>query len=407
MSIEFSIQQGGLGRRLAGRDYVSGIVFAVADADLPFGFSTTERTGKVESLEQAEALGITSDADAPTLQALHYHLQEFFFQFGRKTEAIGELWIHLYDADTALLPNTITDLQTTAAGQIRQFYLWTNVAFAASLVSTAAAAANTMLGNKQPAVVVVGADFTAFTDIATLPDVRALNRPFVSVDFAQDGSTQADAIAAALTTSLGAAGTLLGTIAAANVAFNIGWVREFNLADTVRFQTIKVANGASLPSLSATDVNTLITKGYIFVRRRQGISGAFFNDSPQSVPLDNDFAFIENSRTIQKAIREINAELVPFINAPLRVNATTGQLTETTIFELESVVFRALNRMGAALEISVDPATGRLPNNAVFIDPDQNVLAASQVIITVRIVPVGVQRQTIVNIGFTPQLNTT
>jgi hypothetical protein len=405
MGITFNIQQGGLGRRLPGLDYVTGFVFAIADADLPSGFTTTDRIKKVQSLEQAEALGITATATPATVKALHYHIQEFFFQFERKTQSIGELWINLYAAAGSYAANNVTDLQVAASGRIRQFYVWTNVTFAASLVTVSAAAAATMLANNEPAIIVVGADFSAITDLSTLTNLRALAKEFVSVDIAQDGTTEADTLATALTKSLGAGGTVLGIIAAANVSLNIGWVQEFNLADGVRWEVIKLANGDDIKDVSSANIALLDSSGYIFVRTRQGTSGAFFNDSPQTVPLTSDFAYIENSRTIQKAIREINTQLVPFINAPIQVNATTGKITESTIFELESAVFKALNQMGANFEISVDPATGRLPNNAVFIDPDQNVLATSLVNIVVRIVPIGVQRQTVINIGFTPQIN--
>lgn len=405
MGITFNIQQGGLGRRRPGEDYVSGFAFAIADADLPAGFSTTARTLKFESLDQAEAAGITADATPDTVKALHYHVQEYFFQYESKTNSIGELFVHLYDAATSLADTDILALQNDAEGRIRQMYVWTNETFAASLVSVCGTAADTMLQQNNPAVIMLGADFVGVTDLSTLADIRALNQQFVSVDFAQDGTAEADAIATALGTSLGAGGTLLGVIASANVALNIGWVQEFDVSDAVRFQTIKFANGDLFAEASDTDINTLINNGYIFIRTRRGLSGSFYHDSPQAVAVSNDFAFIENSRTIQKVLREVNLELLPFINAPLFVDANTGKLTETTIYELETVVFRALNRMGTDFEISVDPATGRLPNNAVFIDPDQNVLATSTVNITVRVVPVGVQRETVVNIGFTPQLN--
>lgn len=410
MSITFNIQQGGLGRRLPGRDYVSGFVFAFTNANLPTGFATDDRIKKVESLDEAVALGINGDVGtAAEIRALHYHISEFFLEYEGKTQSIGELWLNLYDNTSNLAAGDITDLQTAAEGEIRQFYAWTNLDYAASLVTTCGTAAATMLTNKQPAIIVLGTDTAGADTVADLTSIRTLDQQFVSVDIAQDGSAIPTAIQTALGTPLGSGGTMLGLIAAANVAHNIGWVQNFNIADSVRYQNPKVnlmdANGVDYSSLTDAEVASLVTLGYMFIRTRTGINGAFYNDTPQAVAADNDFAFIENSRTIQKVLREIDTQLVPFINAPLTVNATTGHLTETTIFELESAVFRALNQMGADFEISVDPATGRLPNNAVFIDPDQNVLSTSQVRITVRIVPIGVQRETIVNIGFTPQLN--
>ena len=63
-----------------------------------------------------------------------------------------------------------------------------------------------------------------------------------------------------------------------------------------------------------------------------------------------------------------------------------------------------LEQMAQAGEISVDQATGKLPPGSVLIDPDQDVLATSEVVITVKIVPVGVARTIVVNIGFVPKI---
>lgn len=56
-----SINRGvsGLGRPLPGEDHISGMVFYVEDANLPAGFSTSDRTKTVYSLADAVDLGIT------------------------------------------------------------------------------------------------------------------------------------------------------------------------------------------------------------------------------------------------------------------------------------------------------------------------------------------------------------
>jgi hypothetical protein len=56
--ITFEVQQGGLGRRPANDDYISGFIAYVANANLPHGFATNDRIKRVFSLQEADALGI-------------------------------------------------------------------------------------------------------------------------------------------------------------------------------------------------------------------------------------------------------------------------------------------------------------------------------------------------------------
>jgi len=58
-----------------------------------------------------------------------------------------------------------------------------------------------------------------------------------------------------------------------------------------------------------------------------------------------------------------------------------------------------LENMATAGNISTNE-DGVLPANSVIINPDQNVLTNSEVVVTIHIVPVGVARLITVNIGF-------
>ena len=138
--------------------------------------------------------------------------------------------------------------------------------------------------------------------------------------------------------------------------------------------------------------------------KRQEIASSYHLDSPLTVPLTSDFAYIGNARVIQKETRVIRTRLLPFINSPLYVDATTGKLTEENIFEFESAVLLALNQMATAGEIQIDQATQKLPIGTVVIDPDQNVITTSKVSITVKTTPVGVNREIEINIGFVPKI---
>jgi hypothetical protein len=50
-------------------------------------------------------------------------------------------------------------------------------------------------------------------------------------------------------------------------------------------------------------------------------------------------------------------------------------------------------------------ANGELSAYAVIINPDQNVLSTGNLTITLELVPVGVARSIVVNVGFVPKLN--
>lgn len=58
-NITFNLGQGGLGRPLAGEDYISGLLFY--SATLPSGFSTSDRIKQFFSVADAEAAGIVGD----------------------------------------------------------------------------------------------------------------------------------------------------------------------------------------------------------------------------------------------------------------------------------------------------------------------------------------------------------
>ncbi len=74
--LNFIKGQGGVPKTLPGEDHISGLLMYLPDAELPTGFSTTNRIQAVSTIEKAEALGITADAPSWPVKALHYHLGE-------------------------------------------------------------------------------------------------------------------------------------------------------------------------------------------------------------------------------------------------------------------------------------------------------------------------------------------
>ena len=190
--------------------------------------------------------------------------------------------------------------------------------------------------------------------------------------------------------SIGCLGTTLGAVALAKVNEDIAWVGKFNMSDT-EFDVLNFSNGQVLTALSDGTINNTDNFGYVFLKKHIGRSGSYFTDSHTCTPVTGDYAYIENGRTMDKAIRSLRTFLLPQLASPVLVNSD-GTLTEDTISYYETLCARALEIMQRDTEISAFN---------VIIDPAQDVLSTSEIEITVEIVPVGVARTITVNIGFT------
>jgi hypothetical protein len=242
----------------------------------------------------------------------------------------------------------------------------------------------------KPLSVIYSPNFVGVLE-AEIGDLRALDAKNVSVVFGMDGNGKGNELSLAYNKSFTCGGTVLGTLSAAKVNENIGWVGAFNASknSTNEFDVIKLADGRSYAAVPASEIDALNVKGYIFLIKHIGISGSYFNDSHTCISASDDFAFIENNRTLDKGVRNARTFLLPKLNSPLFVNED-GTLTEDTIAGFKNDAERALEEMLRNTEVS---AFG------VKIDPLQNVLATSKLSITIEIIPVGVGRNIVVNIG--------
>ena len=192
-----------------------------------------------------------------------------------------------------------------------------------------------------------------------------------------------------------AIGAMLGVTAVAAVHENIGWVGKFEISGDGELDTLAFTTGDLYKSVSTPTLALLENRGYVYARKYIGRSGSFFNDSATNVTVSSDYAYIENGRTIDKAIRGINEALTDYLNSPLYVDPNTGRLSELTI---------EIFRNAASIPLVVMLTDGELSGYEVIIDPEQNVLSTSKIEITVKLVPVGVAREIVVNIGYTVSL---
>jgi len=349
-------------------------------------YSSTITGGTVGAWTQptgsgSTVLGVSSDIDI-----LYYHISEYF-----RVQPKGQLFVGIYAVADATTFASVTLMQNFAAGKIRQMGIYQKTTtFAGTQVTSLQAIVNTNTAVHKPLEVIYQGKMTSANTLAGLADMRALNAPNVSVVLGQDGAAKGYKLWKATAISIGCLGTTLGAVSFAKVNEDIAWIGKFNLSN-VEFDTLAYANGDVYSAQSDGTISNINTLGYIALVKQIGIEGSYFNDSHTAVALTSDFAYIEPNRTFNKAIRGLRTFILPQLASPIDLNAD-GTLTEGLIGYYETLCARALETMQRDGEISA---------YSVTIDPSQNVLSTSTLEISVAIVPKGVARQIVVNVGFT------
>ena len=325
-----------------------------------------------------------SAGDFSQLALAHYHISEFF-----RMQPKGVLWIYIA-TDNPTDYSELGFLQQIADGKIRQCAIYKRDSSSSSSALAIQAICDTLDSVHKPlSSVVVGYDISD-TSLEALEDLSALNAPKVSAVIGQDLGGLGGYLFDTTQKSVTCVGAVLGTIAAATVSQDIAWKGKFNLSNGVELDTIGFANGEPAIYVSSSLTDTLCDKRYIFVVKNVGSTGTFINDSYTSVAPTSDYCFIENNRTIDKAIRGVYASLLPEIGAPIQLNAD-GTISDVTINHLKSVAAPNLDQMVRDSDLS---------NYSVDINPTQDVLATSKIIVSVNLLPKGVSRVIQVNIGF-------
>ena len=384
-------------------------------------------TGTGAATETQFSSGVGSD-----LAVTHYHISEFF-----RTKPDGVLYVGIF-AEGTFDATELVDMQDYANGEIRQFGIFVDdTAFASSQLSAIQTVLETLRTNKTPAMAVFHADMDSLT-LATLPDLSTLTASKVAVALGEDGNyhqlaysatkayVQGDKVKWLDKTyictldstgqapydtdyftsvsvnlpsitgySVSTLGNLLGTIASAPVNQSIAYVEAYpvnsgNILDAGGFAT-----GALLKGQTVSLLNTLNDYHYVFLRKFQGLGGTFYNDSYTAISKSNDYATIENNRVIDKVERGQYSSLLPKLNAPLVLQAD-GTLRQDIVDQFQNLADLPVEAMEILSEVSAREIT---------IDPSQDVLTNSKLVIVSKIVPVGVAREIEVNNSFIVSIN--
>lgn len=405
-NVSFNIVTGGLGRIAPSIDNICGLIMngvpttaTATTLALPLLTSV-----KLRNVKDAERYGLSKNYDTAFNCLVYYHITEFF-----RMSPSGILWLRLTAmglslTDMALKTNTTLakqllldaegEIQTLAiAGNPPSFYnpmlsggMDSDVS---SAVTNAQALADEEAALKRPIFIVIeGRSFNGTAGAAL--DLRTKAAQNVAVVIAQD----LDAIpttANAVLKAHAAVGTALGTISNVNVGHCIGWVGRYSLLGAKQWLRTGISNNASIKNISDADQDLLAAKGYLFARKLTANNGVFWRDSPTCTLETSDYFCIENVRTINKAIRQCYLGLQPTINGSYQVEAD-GTIPPALAGYFESLCNAPLDRM---------QRDGNISASGIYIDPAQNIVQTSNLVVELRVVPLATTRNLIVNIGLT------
>lgn len=377
--IKFIKGNGGLGAVLPNDDHKSGIVFLRGYAlggtppAVPFTYS------KISSLADAETKGITS----VLYPEERYQISEFF-----RIQPDSELHVIFGAAEAGDYDfEELKTIQNNADGELRQVSVLTYSAFEITNIPVLQAVSDILSANHKPLSVIYASDFTGMT-LSALTDLRSQASPSVSVLVGMDGGAAGKALFDA-GKIVPCAGAILGAVSKAAVNESIAWVEKFKMS-AAELDVPAFANGDLVSETDETLLNTLNDYGYVFLRKHVGIAGSYINENSTCDLITSDYAYINNVRTIDKAIRNVRTVLLPKLNSPLTLTAV-GKLDITTITDFENVAKNELENMVRNGEISA---------YKVKISPDQDVMATSLLIINIVLVIRGVARNIQVEIGY-------
>ena len=378
-------ENGNVPKALEGEDHVSGLVF-YTDA-LPSGFSETERIKAISTIDRAEAMGITADAEDWDIRVLHHQLSEAF-----RLNAGISLYVGIFKQSEDF--TEIKTLQNYSDGRLRQVGIWAGSrALSADDLTAIQAVADALDKENAPLSVIYSPKVTSVNDLPTDLAKAGLNR--MSVVIAQAGSgigaeLYADAKNAEKA-SVGIIGVALGVLSAAKVHQAISWVGGFPTGVTKP----AFGDGTLYRSVDKAAIEQLDAARYIFLTTYPGIAGSYLNDSHTMDEATSDYAYIEAVRVMDKAVRGIRVYVTPELGGNVYIDPDTGKLQPYSCAHLEGVAKLALEEMVKGSEIS-----GYL----VAVDPEQDVLSTSTIEIVVKIVQAGVTRKINVKIGYTKSL---
>jgi hypothetical protein len=398
---------GGLGRRSANEDNI--MILAVGMA-LTGTTAVLYQPEKLLQVSDAEALGINAAYDANETALCYNGIREFF-------EYCPDGILYLIPVAVDLTPTELVELDlfkdavrsVSDAKSIGVINTNITVPDMDDHVEAVQAFVDDFASEYRyiDAVILEGkGEALTLTPIANYPDLRAKKAPNVSVSIAQDPAVADLDAAYAKRASVG---SVLGMLAVRQVNENLGSVDILNkptgkkgnqdypltVLGTSNFASSRLSDGREYSALSKADKKALTSSGYIYAGSFEGYGGVFFNGSPTCVDIADDFAYIENNRVWNKAIRIIRTTLIPKVRGIVKKDETTGFIRSTTISDWQS-------RLNKAMEVMI--IDNEISGFDFYIDPQQVLAEDSPLLIKGQIVVDGIVFEFEVDLGLTDKL---
>jgi len=378
---------GNLNPQLPGTDHVSGLV-QYTGATLPDQFGSDDRIKAVYSLQEAEGLGILSSSSSGPIQILHYHVSEFF-----RLNPGAKLWIGCFAVPGSFTFEEIATLQRFAEGACKRIgVVATNVpAFATTQVTAIQTVCNTLASEHRPTVVFFEANPQFDINITEWPDLSSLESPNVGVVVGADRGGVGYELTNNLEDTVGIVGAVLGAHSKALAHESIAWVQKFNLVTGKELDVPGFTHSPTelVKNLSENSLDDLANKRYIFMRKHVGISGTYLNDSLNANLASSDYNAIERITVANKAARLLRAAYLPTLSGPILLEG--GKIQKDVVASLNAIGNKALDQM---------LRTGEISERSVFVNPDQDIVNTSVLVVNAKVVPVGVARSITVNFSF-------
>ena len=398
-SLTIQRQDGNVPASQAGLDHVSGIIFYLAQNDIPAAFRTNP-VAAVSTIDKAVELGIDPNADGAkwAIKLVHYHLSEIF----RQNSGIS-LYVGLFTKPQETFDYAeVKTMQNFADGRIRQIGIWSgDTVLTETNLATMQAVADALDAQAAPLSILYA---PKVANHASMPTGLAVSYNRVSVVIAQagidpqsDGTPETGAALYASNQNSGHAtvsclGLCLGMLSRAAVHQSISWVKNFPSGISLP----AMGDGVLVRNIDKAVLEGLDTNRYLFLTPIVGVAGSYWNDSHNMAPAISDYNAIERVRTMDKAVRGIRTYLTPELGSNIYIDPETGKMQQYTVEHLETVAQKALEDMEKA---------GELSGYQAKIDPEQDVLSTSTVEVVIKNVPVGVVRKMRVKIGYVKSLS--
>lgn len=383
--------RGNTGGQLPGQEHICGLFTTLAT--LPSGFTATDNVKEIFGINQAESLGIAKGS--LTTGILWYHINRFF-----KTSPQGTLWLGIY-----AVPSTpasydfadVIDFQNKAGGKIRKMGIYyTDAPLTNVLITSLNTQLSALFDQYRQCTAIFVGDIKGISDVNTLPDLNTLTARRVYVFIGQDAGNEGISLyllqPVATRKTVGAIGTVLGLLSKTPLSESIAYRANSNVVIDAEFDKIGFANGESYLSKNTAQLDALANKNYgFFIKDTSGqISGSWISETYTSTARTDDYNDLNRNLVMDELCRAEYLALFPNLNGGLLVESN-GKLKPETINYYKNIVRNVLldfEEKGFIQEVIADD---------VFIDPNQNVIVTSKIVIRVFARPIGVARKIEVN----------